>query len=98
MPWIAVNPAGYPIAFAYYCPSASLVEAFDHKVTAEDLVHTTEGMRWQVQFGWGRDPVDGGFAAAAWYKVISVPCPALGRFAWEVSVSYWSYNPKTQWL
>ena len=80
MRWIAVDPGGSPIALAY-CPHAYLAEAFHHRVTAKDLVYKTEGMRWMVKFGWGKDPVDGGFAVAAWYKVISVPCAASGRDA-----------------
>ena len=52
-----MDPGGSPITLAD-CPHASLAEAFQHKVTAKDLVHTTEGMRWQVQFGWGTDPVE----------------------------------------
>ena len=97
MPWIAVDPSGSTVA-RRRCPAADLAKAVDHKVTAQDLVNKTQGTPWPVLFGHGNGPVDGGYATTAIYKALSVPCAASGRDAWKVSVSYWPYNPRTQWL
>ena len=95
MPWNAVHPSGIAVG-RRRCPHAALAQAFLHQVTAKDLENKTPGMVWEVPFG--TCPRDNGSAAAAWYRVLSVPCAGEGRHAWKVSVSYWSYNPPRQWL
>ena len=95
MPWNAVHPSGIAVG-RRRCPHAALAQAFLHQVTAKDLENKTPGMVWEVPSG--TCPRDNGSAAAAWYRVLSVPCAGEGRHAWEVSVSYWSYNPPRQWL
>ena len=90
---IAVDPSGSTVAFRS-CPHAALAQAFLHQVTAKDLENKTPGMVWEVPSG--TCPRDNGSAAAAWYRVLSVPCAGEGRHAWKVSVSYWSYNPPRQ--
>ena len=95
MPWNAVHPSGIAVG-RRRCPHAALAQAFLHQVTAKDLENKTPGMVWEVPSG--TCPRDNGSAAAAWYKVLSVPCAADGRHAWKVSVSYWSYNHPRQWL
>ena len=95
MPWNAVHPSGIAVG-RRRCPHAALAQAFLHQVTAKDLEKSARGMVWEVPFG--TCPRDNGSAAAAWYKVLSVPCAGEGRYAWKVSVSYWSYNHPRQWL
>ena len=95
MPWNAVHPSGIAVG-RRRCPHAALAQAFLHQVTAKDLENKTQGMAWEVPFG--TDAKDNGSAAAAWYRVLSVPCAAEERDAWKFSVSYWSYNSPRPWL